>query len=68
VADALADLPARCREVFVLRKFKGMPQAEIAMLLGISERTVESQVTRGMKLMEKLLRERGLEGFEPDEN
>lgn len=67
VADALANLPSRCREVFVLRKFKGVPQAEIAFRLQISERTVESQVTRGMKLMEKYLRDRGVEGFVADE-
>ena len=55
VATALTQLPARCREVFILRKFKQVPQRIIAAQLGISERTVESQVTRGMKLMEAYL-------------
>lgn len=67
VADALASLPTRCREVFVLRKFKGIPQIEIALRLGISERTVESQITRGMKLMGKYLRAHGVDGFKANE-
>ncbi|HRI83071.1 MAG TPA: RNA polymerase sigma factor, partial [Opitutaceae bacterium] len=53
VAGALAELPERCREVFILRKFKGVPQREIAFKLRIAEGTVESQLARGMKLMER---------------
>lgn len=67
VAAALTQLPARCREVFIARKFKQVPQREIAVKLGISERTVESQVTRGMKLMEAHLRKHGVNGFSRDE-
>lgn len=63
VAEALTRLPARCREIFILKKFQHVSQREIAMRLRISERTVESQVTRGMKLMEAFLRRRGLDGF-----
>jgi RNA polymerase sigma-70 factor (ECF subfamily) len=66
-AAALAELPPRCREVFVLRKFQGVPQKEIAARLGISERTVESQITRAMKLLEDNLRARGIDGFCHDE-
>lgn len=67
LAEALAGLPARCREIMILRKFQHVPQREIAARLGISERTVESQVTRGMKLIAERLRARGLEGFTRDE-
>lgn len=63
VAAALTQLPTRCREIFILRKFKHVPQRTIAVELGISERTVESQVTRGMKLMEIYLRRQGVDGF-----
>lgn len=66
LADALASLPARCREIMILRKFHDVPQAEIAHRLGISERTVESQVTRGMRLVAERLRARGLNGFSSD--
>ncbi|MDO8544957.1 MAG: RNA polymerase sigma factor [Opitutaceae bacterium] len=67
VAAALTQLPARCRESFILRKFKQVPQRDIAAELGISERTVESQVTRGMKLIEAYLRKHGVNGFSRDE-
>lgn len=67
VAAALTRLPDRCREIFILRKFKGVSQKDIAAQLGISERTVESQITRGMKLLENDLRAQGLDGFCYDE-
>ena len=67
VASALTQLPARCREIFILRKFKHVPQRTIAMELLISERTVESQVTRGMKLIEAYLRKHGVNGLYRDE-
>jgi RNA polymerase sigma factor (sigma-70 family) len=56
-------LPDRCREIFILRKLKQVPQKEIASRLGISERTVESQVTRGMKLCEAFFRHRRVHSF-----
>ncbi len=67
LGETLANLPDRCRQVMILRKMHGMSYAEIARQLGISERTVDSQLTRGMKLMETRLRERGLEGFSSHE-
>jgi len=39
---ALQSLPARCREVFTLRRIYGLSQKEIAARLGISEKTVEN--------------------------
>lgn len=67
LGETLAKLPERCRQVMILRKMHDMSYAEIAQQLGISERTVDSQLTRGMKLMEARLRERGLEGFSSHE-
>lgn len=67
LADALAALPARCREIVILRRLRGRPQKEVAAQLGISERTVESQLARGMTLCEKFLRKRGIRGFRRDE-
>jgi RNA polymerase sigma-70 factor (ECF subfamily) len=66
LAGALASLPARCRAIMIMRKFQNLSHAEIAARLGISERTVESQVTRGMKLIAVRLREKGLDGFSCD--
>jgi RNA polymerase sigma factor (sigma-70 family) len=61
--EALADLPPRCREITVLRKLKGLPQREVAAQLGLSERTVEEQVARGVRRCEAYLRKRGVTRF-----
>jgi RNA polymerase sigma-70 factor (ECF subfamily) len=62
LAQAIESLPARCREVVILRKLKGVSQKEIAALLGISEQTVQVQAARGLKRCEDFLRKRGVEG------
>ena len=61
LADAIASLPARCREIVILRKIKRVPQKEIAQLLGISEQTVQVQVFRGVKRCETFLLKHGLQ-------
>jgi RNA polymerase sigma-70 factor (ECF subfamily) len=60
VAEAVASLPARCREIVILRKLQGYSQREVAARLGLSEKTVEVQVARGMKRCEHFLRARGV--------
>lgn len=59
-ARAIDALPARCREIVILRKLKRVPQKEIARQLGISEPTVQVQVARGMKRCDEYLREHGV--------
>lgn len=44
--DAIDALPPRCREVFLLHRIEGLPQAEIARLLGISRSGVEKHLMR----------------------
>lgn len=60
LADGIETLPARCREIFILRRIQGVPQKEIAARLGISEQTVQVQVQRGVKRCEEFLRRRGV--------
>jgi len=60
LADAIDALPGRCREIFILRKIKRVPQKDIARALGISEQTVQVQVLRGMKRCEEFLSRYGL--------
>ena len=60
--DAIDALPARCREIFILRKLQGLPQKEIARKLGLSEQTVQVQVARGAKKCAQFLRSRGVTG------
>jgi len=58
--DAIDSLPARCREIFILRKLKGVSQKAIAAQLGISDQTVQVQVSRGIKKCADYLRQHGV--------
>jgi RNA polymerase sigma-70 factor (ECF subfamily) len=62
LADAIEALPARCREVVILRKIQGLPQREVATQLGLAEKTVEAQLARGISRCEDYLRARGVRG------
>ncbi|AOY96085.1 RNA polymerase subunit sigma-70 [Cupriavidus sp. USMAA2-4] len=48
LAAAIETLPPRCREVFVLHKVHELPQAEVALTLGISRKAVEKHVRLGL--------------------
>lgn len=58
--EAMHALPTRCRQVFTLRKLYGLSHQEIARQLGISEKTVEAQVSRAMRRCAAFLRVRGV--------
>lgn len=62
LTEAIESLPERCREVLLLRKIKGLPQREIAALLGIAEHTVEALAARGTRRCAEYLRARGVGG------
>jgi RNA polymerase sigma factor (sigma-70 family) len=57
VLAALAALPARRREVLVLRYYLGLSEAEIARTLGISTGTVKSAASRGITALARALGE-----------
>lgn len=48
LAEAVQALPQCCRHVLVLQKIHGLSYKEIATRLGISERTVNVQIAKGM--------------------
>ena len=48
---ALATLPPKCKDIFLMAKLKGMKYREIAGELGISEKTVDNQMTKAVKLL-----------------
>ncbi len=58
MTQAIQSLPDRCRQVMTLRNVYGLAQKEIAAQLGISVRTVEAQVTIGIKRCTKFVRRR----------
>lgn len=49
------DLGERCRTVFLLSRFERMSAREIAVVLGISEKTVENQIAHALKVLRKKL-------------
>lgn len=56
--EAVESLPARCREIFILCQFEGLPQKEVAARLGLAEGTVAVQSARGLHRCEAYVRER----------
>jgi RNA polymerase sigma-70 factor (ECF subfamily) len=58
--DAIDALPARCREVIVLRKLQGKSVAETALQLGISQETVHVHTRRGLQRIQESLRRAGV--------
>ncbi|WGL15548.1 sigma-70 family RNA polymerase sigma factor [Microbulbifer bruguierae] len=48
--SAINALPPKCRQVFVMRKIDGMPHSQISAVLGVSAKTVENHLARGMRL------------------
>jgi RNA polymerase sigma factor (sigma-70 family) len=57
VLAALAGLPARRREVLVLRFYLSLPIAEVAATLGISQGSVKSATARGLETLARRLGE-----------
>ena len=51
LSDAFDRLPDRCREVVWLRRVEHLSQREVAARLGISEKTVEKHIAKGMRLL-----------------
>jgi RNA polymerase sigma-70 factor (family 1) len=52
--NALKLLPERCREVFLLKR-TGLSQREISEKMDISEKTVENQMTKALKILREAL-------------
>jgi RNA polymerase sigma-70 factor (family 1) len=53
---ALLVLPERCREVFLLKR-SGLSQREVSEKLDISEKTVENQMTKALKILREALKD-----------
>ena len=56
VLEAIGQLPEALRQTFVLSRFEELTYREIAVLLDVSVKTVESRMTRALKQLRVLLR------------
>lgn len=57
VNDAISQLPAQCRRVFLLSRFENKKYNEIAAELQISPKTVEVHMSKALKHLRQALRE-----------
>ncbi len=55
ILDVLNRLPSRCREVFILHRFKGLSHKQIARKLNISPKTVENHMVNALLFFHKHL-------------
>jgi len=49
VAEALEELPAQCREAFLLSRLDGLTHVEIARRLNVSTKTVQRHIERALR-------------------
>jgi RNA polymerase sigma-70 factor, ECF subfamily len=61
IENAVADLPARQREAFLLRYWEEMDVAETAAARGCSEGSVKTHCSRAVAALSKSLKSRGIE-------
>jgi len=53
VFQIVSDLPSRCQEIFIMSRVEGKKNSEIASKLKLSVRTVETQISRALKILRK---------------
>jgi len=53
--DKLADLPDKCREIFLLTKFEGLSYEEVADYLKVSVKTIENQMGIAFKKLREAM-------------
>ena len=64
LSQALAQLPAECQRVFLMRKVEGLRVKQIATRLNVSVSTVEKRLARALLLCDRHLRR---QGYDPAE-
>lgn len=59
LAAAVDELPAQCRRVFLLYRGRGLTMRQVALRLGISQKTVEKHIARAMVHCRQRMRDAG---------
>lgn len=55
IEAAVARLPPQCRRAFVLNRFEGLSQAEVAERMGISRQVVERHIAKALMVLRERL-------------
>jgi RNA polymerase sigma-70 factor (ECF subfamily) len=55
IYKSVEDMPVQCRRIFKLNRFEGLRNEQIAEKLGISKRTVETQISKALRILRKKL-------------
>jgi RNA polymerase sigma-70 factor (ECF subfamily) len=51
IKNAIDLLPEKCREIFIMSRMRGLKNEEIAADLNLSKRTVETQISKALKVL-----------------
>src|SRR5690606_27503828 len=60
ITSSVEELPSRCKEIFKMSREQQLSNAEIAIQLNISKRTVETQISNALKSLKLRLSTSGL--------
>ncbi|MGL3822935.1 RNA polymerase sigma factor [Sphingopyxis sp. R3-92] len=65
--QAIALLPEKCRQAFLLKKVEGLSQREVGTRMGIAESTVEKHLSKAMAILSRHMMTDGPETVRGDE-
>jgi RNA polymerase sigma-70 factor (ECF subfamily) len=55
IYEVIELLPAKCARIFKMNRFEGLKNEEIAQKLNLSKRTVETQISKALKILRRKL-------------
>lgn len=60
ISEVIESLPAKCRRIFTMNRLEGLRNEEIAAKLNLSKRTVETQISKALKILRQKLANFGM--------
>ena len=53
IYSEIEKLPSQCRRIFKMNRFDGLSNGEIADKLKLSKRTIETQISKALRILRK---------------